>query len=30
MKVALAEINPTVGDFEGNAAKIGPAAAALR
>jgi len=23
MKVALAHINPTVGDFEGNAAKIG-------
>lgn len=26
MKVALAHINPTVGDFEGNAAKIGQAA----
>jgi NAD+ synthase/NAD+ synthase (glutamine-hydrolysing) len=30
MKVALAQINPTVGDFEGNAAKIRDAAAEAR
>jgi len=30
MKVALAQVNPTVRDFEGNAAKIRQAAAALR
>jgi len=30
MKVALAQINPTVGDFEGNAAKIRQAAAEAR
>jgi len=30
MKVALAQINPTVGDFEGNAAKIREAAAEAR
>ena len=30
MKVALAQINPTVGDFDGNAAKIRAAAAEAR
>jgi predicted amidohydrolase len=30
MKVALAQINPTVGDFDGNAAKIRENAAAAR
>jgi predicted amidohydrolase len=30
MKAALAQINPTVGDFDGNAAKIRDSAAEAR